>query len=129
MDLHGTAITNASLEQVKLFTNLTALNLGSTAVTGRLTALFDFKDLTDLDLSNTKLTDETLNELGKIRKLSMLNLNNTEISAAGLKEIASLKNLTVLWLVNSKLADGGTIMLRRALPGCTIYPLPKGKHE
>ena len=61
----------------------------------------------DLDLSQTKVTDAGLKELGKLKRLTALHLNNTKVTDAGLKELKELKQLEFLNLSNTQVTDAG----------------------
>lgn len=50
--------------------------------------LSDFKNLTTLDLRNTKVTDVGLKELGGLKHLSMLELRGTKVTGVGVNELA-----------------------------------------
>ena len=44
------------------------------------------------------MTDAGLKELAALKNLTTLNLSETRVTGAGLKELAALKNLTTLYL-------------------------------
>jgi internalin A len=57
------------------------------------------KPVIQLDLANSKLTDEDLNQLAGLKRLQTLNLlNAVQVTEAGLKELAALKELQTLHL-------------------------------
>jgi Leucine-rich repeat (LRR) protein len=53
----------------------------------RVEELKDLKNLTTLDLSETKITDAGLKELRELKKLASLSLANTQITDTGLKKL------------------------------------------
>ena len=66
------------------------------------------------------VTDAGLKELKDLKQLTSLNLDNTKVTDAGLKELKDLKQLTSLNLYATKVTDDGVADLQKALPGCKI---------
>ena len=62
---------------------------------GKLTEA-DLENVTRLDLSNIKTTDEDLKGVAKLQNLTLLNLIGTQITGEGLKEVTKLQNLNYL---------------------------------
>ena len=54
------------------------------------------QNLTELNLHDTKITDEGLKELAKLQELEVLGLTNTQITDAGLKEVEDAEARTAL---------------------------------
>ena len=73
-------------------------------------------NISELDLSDTKITDEALTTIGKFPRLSWLNLNNTAVTDAGITHLKGLTNLSYLNLHSTNVSD-------TALPSLT--PLRK----
>jgi Leucine rich repeat len=136
LDLRGTRITDADLNDLAGFKQLQVLNLNSTHITGAgltalaglpflesldlrgsrvtdagLQALAGLTQLQALDLSGTHVTDAGLTGLGSLTQLHSLDLANTRITDASLKELASLTQLKVLWLDHSSVTDAGLLDL------------------
>ena len=61
-------------------------------------------------------------DLDKVRRLSLF---NTKITDEGLKEVAKLKQLTYLSLGRTKVTKAGVAELQKALPKCKITSSPK----
>ena len=61
-----------------------------------------------------------LKELAPLKNLTELRLFGTQVTDAGLKELAPLKNLTGLYLNDTKVTDEGVKELQKALPKCKI---------
>ena len=98
-----------------------SLNLNFTKITDEgLKELPKLKQLTYLRLFSTQITDSSLNELAKRQQLTAIDLGSTQITDAGLKELAKLKQLTSLNLNNTKVMKAGVAELRKALPKCEI---------
>lgn len=80
---------------------------GASLVTDKeITALVQIGgNISELDLSDTKITDEALTTIGKFPRLAWLNLNNTAISDAGLAHLKTLTNLSYLNLHSTNISD------------------------
>jgi hypothetical protein len=62
-------------------------------------------NISELDLSDTKITDEALTTIGKFPRLTWLNLNNTAITDAGVAHLKTLTNLSYLNLHSTNVSD------------------------
>lgn len=69
-------------------------------------------NLTDLDLSDTKVTDAGLEHLKELAALQNLNLRNTDITDAGLEHLKSLTSLQVLDLRDTDITVAGLERLK-----------------
>jgi hypothetical protein len=66
-----------------------------------LKALVPFTELTELDLQSTAVTSAGLKHLAPLKNLAKLNLNATEMSGTGLKDLAAFPKLTTLSLYSA----------------------------
>ena len=108
-------LTKADLEKV------VSLNLNFTKITDEgLKELPKLKQLTYLRLFSTQITDASLKELAKRQQLTAIDLGSTQITDTGLKELAKLEQLASLNLNNTKVTKAGVAELQRALPKCGI---------
>jgi len=88
---------------------------------GKLTKA-DLEEVEELSLEGTKITDEGLKELAKLKKLTELSLyGRKQITDAGLKELAKLSHLDVLWLSETQVTKAGVAQLHKELPKCRIF--------
>ena len=80
---------------------------GASMVTDKeITALVQIGgNISELDLSDTKITDAALTTLGKFPRLSWLNLNNTAVTDAGIAHLRTLTNLSYLNLHSTNVSD------------------------
>jgi hypothetical protein len=80
---------------------------GASMVTDKeITALLPIAgNISELDLSDTKITDEALTTIGKLPRLTWLNLNNTAITDAGVAHLKTLTNLSYLNLHSTNVSD------------------------
>ncbi len=62
-------------------------------------------NISELDLSDTKITDEALATIGKFPRLAWLNLNNTSVTDAGIAQLKGLSNLSYLNLHSTNVSD------------------------
>jgi internalin A len=122
--LVGVTLTHGGLNELRDFKNLRELVLHSSLVTDEdLKDLAQFKKLDGLFLGDTKVTDRGLKELAQLKTVTALGLEKTAVTAAGLKELANFKNLTWLNLVEAKVTRADVDQLEKALPNCKIqYP-------
>lgn len=89
IDLHGTKITDADLEQLAGLTSLRRLNL-----------------------YGTKVTDAGMKHLSGLIGLQTLYLNDTGITNAGLQQLQPLTNLNELGLSHTGITDQGVLYLK-----------------
>ena len=103
-----------------------SLNLNFTKLTDEgLKELPKLKQLTYLRLFSTQITDASLKELAKRQQLTAIDLGSTQITDTGLKELAKLEQLASLNLNNTKVTKAGVAQLQKALPKCKIISNPK----
>lgn len=106
LQLDGTALNDAALESLGLFTKLTALSLRKTAATSAgLAALKDLVALQSLDLSDTGVDGAVLAHLAKLPELKSLKLSNTKIDDASLAALREAPKLTWLFLDGTSVSD------------------------
>lgn len=55
-----------------------------------------FSKIREIDLSDTQITNDALETIGKLESLQTLNLTNTAIDGEGLKHLSELSNLLIL---------------------------------
>lgn len=80
----------------------------------------DLGKVKELILSGTKLTDEGLEEVAKLKNLSKLSLQVNDITDTGLKEVAKLTQLERVQLYETNVTEEGVADLQKALPDCKI---------
>jgi Leucine-rich repeat (LRR) protein len=80
---------------------------GASLVTDKeVTALTSIgSNISELDLSDTKITDEALATLSKFPRLTWLNLNSTAVTDAGIAHLKGLTHLTSLNLHSTNISD------------------------
>ena len=97
------------------------LNLANTKVTDDgLKALEGMKNLHRLHLEKTAVTDAGLAHLKGLTGLEYLNLYSTSVSDDGLKNLEGLKALKNIYLWQSKVTDAGADSLKKAIPSAAI---------
>jgi hypothetical protein len=56
-----------------------------------------------------------------LKNLTQIDLGSTSVTDAGLVHLSELKNLRMLWFDRSLVTDKGIEDLRKALPDCVIH--------
>jgi hypothetical protein len=120
LHINWTSVTGAALSNIGKLGNLEELHLDGDDVSGDLSAIATL-DLRDLRLSETKLTDNDMTQLARMRSLLELDVSiNKGITDAGLLKLVSLTNLRILDVSNCSTTEAGVTRLRHSLPLCEI---------
>jgi Leucine-rich repeat (LRR) protein len=99
--------------------NLRNLGLNASGITDRgLEPLSAIQSLEHLSIADSPISDAGLVHLARLPRLSSLELRGTEITDAGLTLLAGLKKLQTLDVTGT--APAGIAALKQALPGCTV---------
>lgn len=102
--------TDEELLRMKNREKLVTLTLAGSPVTDRaLAILADSKKLTKLNLSQTKI--ETLEHVGKLKELTMLDLKDTKVTDQALRNLSGLIKLRVLALSDCPITDQALVLL------------------
>ena len=111
MDLDGTQVTDAGLENLEGATRLRTLSLefNERITDGGLKHLEGMDQLKQLCLSGTQVTDAGLERLRAMEELEDLWLRNTQVTGAGLDRFTKLRNL---FLDGSPVTDAGLVHLQ-----------------
>ncbi len=108
LDMKGTGITDAGLEQLSQLTELTELGLSDTAITDEgLRHVKQLSRLKNLYLGGTMVSGEGLINLRGLRNLEVLNLRDTFVTDAGLANLRELDQMLVLYLGGTQVSDDG----------------------
>ncbi len=96
--------------------NVTELDLSETAISDAGTAMLGkFDKLTYLDLHSTGITDSTIEAIGGLQHLEYLNLYGTKVTDACLPTIFKFKKLKALYLWNTGVTEEGAGKLKEGL--------------
>jgi hypothetical protein len=82
-----------------------------------------------LTLSPTRVDDETLPSVARIKTLVSLGFSNAHITDAGLESLMDLRELRELQLENTLVTAEGVRRLKEALPSCRIDWSPRSPDE
>lgn len=105
----------------KFLSSHSDLNLSNSQITDAgMEHLNGLTGLTSLDIRNTQLTDAGLEHIKNLTELSFLELDNTKVTDAGLKHLKGLTKLSELNLNNTQITDAGLQELKTSLPKCQI---------
>ena len=95
---------------------------------GKVAVHMDLKRLKRLFLSGTKITDEGLGHVAKLKKLEILTLVGCDkITDAGLQHLHKLTNLKQVRLRGTTVSAEGIAKLKKALPNWKKIPNDFGK--
>lgn len=122
VELRGTKLSDADIPLLEKLQSLKSLDVGNTAITG--SALAKFKLLPQLKcLQASMLTDATpvLKILGKSNNITELNLSNVKLTAEDYTLISRLTNLRLLSLKESAITDADLIKLTTLTNLETLY--------
>jgi hypothetical protein len=101
--------------------NVTQLDLSKTKVTDSgLRNIAGFRYLTHLDLRHTQVGDEGISFLRNMENLWYLNLLNTKVTDRGLDTLGEIQSLQEIYLWQSDVTISGVKELRAALPKAKI---------
>jgi hypothetical protein len=101
--------------------NITQLDVSRTKMTdSAMRAAGGMQHLTWLSARNTVVSDNGLKSLSSLKFLSYLNLSGTNVTDRGLKDLSGLKTLEEIYLWGSKVTENGVKDLRAALPNAKI---------
>ncbi|MCA9073059.1 MAG: hypothetical protein KDA84_29255 [Planctomycetaceae bacterium] len=79
-------------------------------------------ELTALTLHGTKISDEGLMHLTALKNLKELDLSDTNITDLGLTTLQEIKSLEKLHLHDTAVTNKGLQEFKTAVPGCNLYP-------
>lgn len=103
------------------FRELTELYLNNTRITnGQLAALSELPLLKRLNLAVTSIDDAGLVGLTRFPTLEFLVLHRTSVTDAGVDSLSRLKALRTLDVTGTQISEDGLKRLREALPDCVI---------
>ena len=105
----------------ELAPSLVSVDLSATSVTDEgLKALKDASALRMLRLSETGITDASMDNIAGMVALESLNLYGTEVTAEGVMKLVDLPNLKRLYLWQTGVDEAGAKLLREQFPECEI---------
>ena len=105
----------------KISEQLVWLKLGDTRISDEtLAQVAKLKNLQKLHLEHTNVTDAGLKNLSGLANLEYLNLYGTTITDAGLTQLISLKSLRTVYLWQTKTTEAGITALKKAMPNLEV---------
>jgi hypothetical protein len=87
--------------------------------------LQSFKDLRNIDLRDTLITDKSLAQIGLFPKLGILNLLKTNVTGIGFDSLKNLHNLFDLNIEGTSLKPGNIFKLRPLMPKLVGFSLAR----
>lgn len=104
-----------------VISHLTALDLSSTKITDETVAqLTPATDLRMIRLSETGITDAAIETLLKLQALESINLYGTKVTDAGVAKLGGLPGLKRLYLWQTSVTPAAIKELKEKLPGCEV---------
>ena len=101
--------------------NITELDLSDTKITdAALAVIGTFPRLTKLNISNTAVTDAGIASLKGLANLDYLAAHSTAVSDASLETLKSLRKLKSVFLWKTRVSPSSAGELPKALPGSTV---------
>jgi hypothetical protein len=86
--------------------------------------LWPYDRIEIVGLATRHVSHHLISELGSLGSLRMLSLTSTQVDDADLEHLKRLANLQELYLNYTNTTVEGRASLRRALPGCDVWPNP-----
>ncbi len=122
VNLVATAVTDDDLKMLSAFPSLQTVHLHHNKIGDAGVAnMQGLKNLTTLDLFDTRVTDAGLEHLAEwMPCLQWVDLNDTKITDGGLRHLKGLKLLRRLDVRKTNVTEAGVEDVRRALPGAEI---------
>jgi uncharacterized membrane protein/mono/diheme cytochrome c family protein len=112
--------TDAKLLE-NLSNQLVWLKLSNTKITDvSLQSVSKLNNLVKLHLNHTAVTDRGIDNLVNLKYLEYLNLFDTQITDTGLMQLAKIKSLKKLYLWQTKVTKAGVEALKKAIPGIEV---------
>ena len=119
--LASRTVEDADLQPLIHLRDVVNLNLRGTGITdGGLAYLKDLKTLRRLHLEKTGITNAGLEHLKDLNQLMYLNLYETAVTDEGLQHLGGLSQLSKLYLWKTKVTESGLDRLRKSLPKLQI---------
>ena len=101
--------------------NISHLDLSKTKISDQaLGTVQGYRNLVWLSLRNTQIGDRGLESLAKMEELTYINLVGTKVTDKGLESLSLIKSLEEVYLWNSKVSEKGVENLRNTLPEVKI---------
>jgi uncharacterized membrane protein len=123
--INTTNIDSALLILQNLKRQVIWLKAGSTTIKDtHLKSIGSLTNLTRLNLDDTKLTGEVLNDLKPLTHLLYLNLSNTQMLASSVISLSSIKDLQSLYLYNTLIKSEELPTLQKVFPSTKIELVP-----
>ncbi len=118
---NNAAITGKGLEKLAAVRSLRKLDLSKTKVTDDTAGtIARLAGLRELSLRELPVTDQTAKALSGLTELRELNIAYTQITDAAIADLARLKNLETINVDGTKMTTSGVKELKKALPNCRV---------
>ena len=119
---NASSVTDKEVEMLKpLGANITELDLSNTRITDASLAIIGtFTRLTRLSIGGTAVTDAGIASLKGLVNLDTLNAHSTQVSDAALSTLQSLRKLKRVYFWKSRVSADGAKTLQKSLPDSMV---------
>jgi hypothetical protein len=119
---NAASVTDKEIELLKpLAANITELDLSHTKITDAAMAVIGtFPRLTKLSINGTAVSDTGIASLKGLVNLDFLSAHSTQVSDAALATLQSLRKLKNVYFWKSRVSASGASSLQKALPGSAV---------
>lgn len=112
------------IADIVLLKDLKELNLSGTAVTdGGLKTLGAMRSLRRLELDRTSITDAGLDAIANL-DLNYLSVNDTKLTDASIEKLVNMKSIKILSVEGTGISENGLALLRKKMPRTKIIMSP-----
>ena len=118
--LSSKPVSDAQLQTAKAIGQVIWVNLAGTDVTNDGLQHLAEMPIQKLHLERTKVGDDGMKHVAKLKDLTYLNIYDTKVSDAGLEHLKELKNLQKLFVWKSAVTEAGMKKLNESLPDLKI---------
>ena len=108
-------------DALQSFNLMRTLDIRESAITDKsANVLASLTQVSNLRLTDTKISDITIQRLKELPQLRSLSINGTAVTDACVDDLAAMENLTRLYLQETQLSEESILELSKKLPRCKI---------
>lgn len=116
VDLSGTNVTNGDLRHLIGLKELRDLDLSGTSISDGTQYIGFMKKLETLDVSGTKVDDNALTKLRGLKNLKSISIAQTTVTDAGLQILGKISTLRDVSVADSRVTESGKSEALKANP-------------
>jgi len=129
LNIGGAMVTDVGMKALSPLVNLQTIDLSRMDITARgLEPLTRCPKLRRIDLwQSARIDDKAAQQLVKIKNLEILNLSDTSVTDATLDQLQGMKTLKTILVGGTKITQSRVDRFKKARPDCKIIWTPKFK--